>query len=114
MDLEHPAITKTLKTGYPDDAGKPTNKIYYTPDYSRDEEETQMEFEDYTIRELLDMDAKITIDLFSGTKEKALSIVEKFKIDDIEDKSIENTKIYWIQGNYVNAQVNSFYNEVFK
>lgn len=42
MDLEHPAISKTLKEGYPDDAGKPQYKNNIHPDYNRVKEEKQM------------------------------------------------------------------------
>lgn len=114
MDLEHPMVSKIRKTGYPDSAGKPERKTYYTPDYSRVEEETQMEFEDYTIRELLDMDARIDIKFYSGSKEKALSIVNKLGIEDTANKLIENAKVNWVEGKYANTKIRSFYDEVFK
>ena|SRR5699024_1107373 len=34
MDLEHPSITKTLKEGYPDGAGKPQYKNYIQDKYN--------------------------------------------------------------------------------
>src|SRR5699024_2185100 len=46
MDLEHPAISRTLKEGYPDGAGKPQQKNTNLPNYNRVEEDEQMDFEE--------------------------------------------------------------------
>src|SRR5690625_1876589 len=43
MDLEHPSITKTLKEGYPDGAGKPLYKNYTCADYSTNGDENKMQ-----------------------------------------------------------------------
>src|SRR5699024_7285915 len=42
MDLEHPSISKTLKEGYPDGAGKPLYKNYTCADYSTEGREIKM------------------------------------------------------------------------
>lgn len=44
MDLEHPAITKAQKWGYPDGAGKPQQKNTNPFYYNRVEEDEQMDF----------------------------------------------------------------------
>jgi len=112
MDLQHPAITQTLKTGYPDSTGKPTNKIYFDPNYNRGREDYQMEFEEMTVRQLLDMGAEIDVFLYSDSKEKATSIIKQLGIKDIKGKSIDD--VYWVESKYVNANIYSFYNEVFE
>lgn len=43
MDLEYPAISRTLKEGYPDGTGKPQQTITVNPNYNRGEEDNQME-----------------------------------------------------------------------
>src|SRR5699024_7990228 len=43
MDLEHPSISKTLKEGYPDGAGKPLYKNNLCADYSTNGDENKME-----------------------------------------------------------------------
>ena len=61
MDLQHPAITQALKTGYPDDAGKPTNKIYFDPNYNRGREDYQMDILSDLVKTCIDNDLKIDI-----------------------------------------------------
>ena len=112
MDLQHPAITQTLKTGYPDSTGKPKNKYITDLDYIKDGEEYQMEFEEMTVRQLLDMGAEIDVFLYSDSKEKATSIIKQLGIEDIKGKSIDD--VYWVESKYVNANIYSFYNEVFE
>lgn len=82
MDLEHPAISRTQKEGYPDGTGKPLNNNIVSCDYSREEEETQVneEFIDFIeqYKELREKAEEIGVIYFSPV----LNQMQVFKIDD--------------------------------
>src|SRR5690625_1841117 len=111
MDLEHPAISRTLKTGYPDGAGKPTNKNISNLDYIKDKEDYQMEFEDLTVRELLDMEMRIDITHFVATEEDAYSLFKKLGIDNVEQESTDLFK--YLHGKHHNVHISVMYGGIF-
>jgi len=75
MDLEHPAISRTLKEGYPDGAGKPQQKNTNPFYYNRVEEDEQM---DDLINDLLEIKNSVDVEEFLSIEIDVID--EKVKI----------------------------------
>jgi len=69
MDLEHPQITQTLRTGYPTNEdlardNEPIENNYYD-DYTTDEGGDQMEsVKEFTVNDILDSGARVRVQFF--------------------------------------------------
>lgn len=113
MDLEHPAISRTLKEGYPDGTGKPTNKNITNLDYIKEEEDYQMEFENMTLKELQDLGADIHVFFYNcKNKEEAQSVIEDLGLK--ERQCIENYEgknHNWVKATDYSVETVAFYEE---
>lgn len=116
MDLEHPDITRTLRTGYPNKnrpAVTGTIENMTNLDYIKDEEDYQMKFEDLTLKELQDMGADIKVFFYDcKSKEEAQDIIEKLGLKErqyVEDYGED--KLNWIDATDYKAMVSAFYEE---
>lgn len=120
MDLEHPAISRTLKEGYPDDAGKPQYKNNIHPDYNRVKEDTQMKIEEMTVKQLLDMGAELDVYFFNAkSKEEAEKLINNKAFENLSlptwyENRGKNEDTNWVkvQNDDDSVEVSVFYEEV--